>query len=206
MRTPRYWSQACAELAGRDAVMATLIETYPRARLRTRGDPFATLARSIVGQQISVLAAEAVWQRVALACGQIDPERIIALDASSLRTAGLSGRKVEYLKDLAAHFTSGAVKPRRWLRMNDEEIIAELTQVRGVGRWTVEMFLIFYLRRPNVFPVADIGLVRAIEAQYYAGQRLTVAQVRGHAERWAPWNSVATWYLWRSLDPMIVEY
>jgi DNA-3-methyladenine glycosylase II len=206
MTTPRYWREACAELAARDPVMAKLIADFPEARLRTRGNAFATLARSIVGQQISVLAAEAVWQRFALLVGPMQPDAVLACSPQALRNAGLSLRKAEYLHDLSRHFQSGAVKPRRWGRMDDEAIIAELCAVRGIGRWTVEMFLIFHLLRPNVFPVGDIGLVRAIESLYHDGARLTLPEIRAYGARWSPWNSVATWYLWRSLDPMIVEY
>jgi len=110
------------------------------------------------------------------------------------------------MQDLAAHFADGRIKPRRWHSMEDDDVIAELVEVKGIGRWTAEMFLIFYLMRPNVFPVDDIGLIRAIEKHFHQGERLTKAEVLAYAERWAPWNTVATWYLWRSLDPIPVEY
>jgi DNA-3-methyladenine glycosylase II len=204
--TPDYWAEACAALAKRDRHMKRLIKIYPEGRLRTRGDAFGTLARSIVGQQISVLAAEAVWQRFATSAGAVRPKQVLALSVDDMRAAGLSRSKAVYLNDLAHHFDAGLVKPRRWASMTDDEIVDDLTRVRGVGRWTVEMFLIFHLMRPNVFPVGDIGMVRAIEAIYHKGERLTKDEVRDYATKWAPWNTVATWYLWRSLDPVIVEY
>ena len=123
-----------------------------------------------------------------------------------LRSAGNSRQKIAYMQDLAAHFADGRIKPRRWTNMDDEDVIGELVEVKGIGRWTAEMFLIFYLMRPNVFPVGDIGIVRAIEKHFHDGDRLTRAEIQAYAERWAPWSTVATWYLWRSLYPIPVEY
>jgi DNA-3-methyladenine glycosylase II len=180
--------------------------------LATRGDPFATLASSIVGQQISVRAADAVWGRLTTAC-DIAPATLARTRPATLRRCGLSARKVEYLKDLARHFASGHIDPARFPAMDDEAIVAELTEVRGIGRWTVEMFLIFNLLRPDVLPLDDIGLLRAIGRYYFAGEEAATLlrgdgrrRVAGLAEAWAPWRSVATWYLWRSLDPVPVEY
>jgi DNA-3-methyladenine glycosylase II len=119
-----------------------------------------------------------------------------------MRACGLSGAKSLYLKDLAAHFDTQAVRPRRWPRMDDEAIIEELTQVKGIGRWSVEMFLIFHLKRPDVLPVDDLGLRRAMERAYNEGEPLTRDRMRELAKSWSPWRSVATWYLWRSLDPV----
>jgi DNA-3-methyladenine glycosylase II len=118
----------------------------------------------------------------------------------------LSRQKISYLQDLAARFADGRIKPRRWRALDDQQIIDELVQVKGIGRWTAEMFLIFYLMRPNVWPVDDIGLVRAIEKHYHGGERLKKVDVQAHLERFAPWGTVATWYLWRSLEPIPVVY
>jgi len=204
--TPDYWQQASTHLSKRCKVMRTLIKSYPGVQLRTRGDPFQTLARAIVGQQISVKAAQSVWDRTVIAAGRITPKNMLALSAEELRAAGNSRQKIACMQDLAAHFADGRIKPRRWHSMEDDDVIAELVEVKGIGRWTAEMFLIFYLMRPNVFPVDDIGLIRAIEKHFHQGERLTKAEVLEYAERWAPWNTVATWYLWRSLDPIPVEY
>jgi DNA-3-methyladenine glycosylase II len=205
-RAPAYWPTACAELAAADPVMAGLIARYPDCVLGNRGDPFQTLARAIVGQQISVKAADSIWARFATLAETVAPERIAALELDALAACGLSRRKAEYLRDLAGHFTDGRVEPARWKKMEDEAVIAELVDVRGIGRWTAEMFLIFNLRRPDVWPLDDIGLQKAVALHYLAGERPTPKILRQHGERHAPWRTVATWYLWRSLDPAVVQY
>ncbi len=203
---PGYWQQACAELAISDPVMAALITRYPDAILANRGDPFQTLARAIVGQQISVKAADSIWARFAEVAQTIRPEHVATLELDALAACGLSRRKAEYLRDLAGHFVDGRVEPARWKKMADEAVIDELTDVRGIGRWTAEMFLIFSLRRPDVWPVDDIGLQKAVALHYLDGERPTPKVLRKLGERHAPWRTVATWYLWRSLDPMVVQY
>jgi DNA-3-methyladenine glycosylase II len=199
---PDYWAEAKAHLARRDKVLRKLVREYPDADLGTRGDAFQTLCRSIVGQQISVKAAQSIWARFVLAAGKVQPARIAAIPVEVLRGCGFSGQKALYVKDLATHFHAGIVKPRRWARMDDEAIIADLVRVKGIGRWSVEMFLIFHLMRPNVLPVDDLGLRRAMERAYNDGEPLTKDEMRALGARWAPWSSVATWYLWRSLDPV----
>lgn len=203
---PHYWSQATSELARDDPAMAELVERYPGVSLVSRGDAFATLARSIVGQQISVKAADAVWGRFAAQVGAVAPERVLALGPAGLGGCGLSRRKIEYLSDLAGHFSDGKLDPAGWKQLDDEQIIAELTAVRGIGRWTAEMFLIFHELRPDVYPLDDIGLQRAVSEHYFAGEKQTRRALAEFGERWRPWRSVATWYLWRSLDPVPVEY
>jgi DNA-3-methyladenine glycosylase II len=204
--TPTYWPDACTHLSKRCKVMKRLIKSYPQAILRTRGDAFQTLARAIVGQQISVKAAQSVWDRTLAVVGRMRPSDMLAVTPEQLRAAGNSRQKIAYMQDLAAHFADGRIKPRRWNKMPDEDVIAELTEVKGIGRWTAEMFLIFNLMRPDVFPADDIGLIRAIERHFHDSERLTKAEVEDYRVRWAPWNTVATWYLWRSLDPIPVEY
>lgn len=203
---PEYWEQACAELSRRDPVLAGIIAVYGTEHLVSRGDPFQTLARSIVGQQISVKAAQAVWGRFAARCGEVTPLRVKRMRAATALGCGFSQRKVEYVKDLAAHFVSGRVDPAHWPGLDDEAVIAELTEVRGIGRWTAEMFLIFNLLRPDVFPVDDLGVLRAIAVRYRDAGTISRDEARSIAERWRPWRTVATWYLWRSLDPLPVEY
>ena len=204
--TPDYWDEACRHLGKRDRVMRKLIPLHGEARLESRGDAFTTLARSIVGQQISVKAAQAVWQRF-LALGSrddacVDPSEVLAFDAQALRSAGLSLRKMEYLRDLAGHFADGAVHVEQWSAMEDEAIIEELVAIRGIGRWTAEMFLIFHLMRPNVLPLDDIGLMKGISLHYFSGEPVSRVEAREVGDAWAPFRSVATWYLWRSLDPL----
>lgn len=203
---PPYWDDACAALAAADPVMAELIARYPGLTLTSRGDVFHTLARSIVGQQISVKAADSVWGRLGKTLGEVESPLVLAASVETLRSCGLSARKVEYLSDLAGHHQAGKLDPQAWQSWEDEAIIAELCTIRGIGRWTAEMFLIFYLLRPDVLPLDDIGLIRAIAEYYHAGERLPRKTLQHIAEPWRPWRSVATWYLWRSLDPLPVEY
>lgn len=186
--------------------MAGIVARYPRIRLLSRGDPFQTLARSIVGQQISVKAAQSVWNRLLLAAPGPTPDAIVRLEAPALRACGLSERKASYVIELAQRFADGRLQPQRWQRLEDEAIIGDLIQVRGIGRWTAEMFLIFNLLRPDVLPVDDLGLQRAVSLAYRRGRSVDAAGLRRIARSWQPWRSVATWYLWRSLDPVPVEY
>ncbi len=207
---PAYWDDACRHLAKRDRVLKKLIPKFGEARLRSRGDAFTTLARSIVGQQISVKAAQSVWDRFVVTVGGkttfLKPAAVQAVAVPQLREAGLSARKAEYLLDLAGHFADGRVHVARWQEMDDEAIIAELVAIRGIGRWTAEMFLIFHLMRPDVLPLDDLGLIKGISVNYFSGEPVSRAEAREVAEAWAPFRSVATWYIWRSLDPVPVEY
>ncbi|EHR70942.1 HhH-GPD superfamily base excision DNA repair protein [Burkholderiales bacterium JOSHI_001] len=208
--TPDYWDDACKHLAKRDRVMKKLIPQFGEARLQSRGDAFTTLARSIVGQQISVKAAQSVWDRFAALVGgpstRIAPKAVLGHEVPALREAGLSARKAEYLTDLARHFESGAVHVKQWQQMDDEAIIEELVAIRGIGRWTAEMFLIFHLMRPNVMPLDDLGLIKGISVNYFSGESVSRAEAREVGDAWTPFRSVATWYIWRSLDPLPVEY
>jgi DNA-3-methyladenine glycosylase II len=203
---PEYWDRAKRTLARRDPVLAAIMRRHPRVHLVARGEPFQTLARAIVGQQISVKAAQSVWNRVLEVAPGMTPGEVLALKRPRLRACGLSDRKTEYIADLARHFADGTVHPQRWPAMDDEMVIAELVAVRGIGRWTAEMFLMFNLLRPDVYPVGDLGLLKAVRRTYFHGRKVPVARIRRHGEQWAPWRSVATWYLWRSLDPLPVEY
>ncbi len=210
---PAFWARAKRTLAASDATMAGIIAGHPRVRLVSRGDGFTTLARSIVGQQISVKAADSVWARLQQRCPQITPQALLRRRVATLRACGLSERKAEYLHDLARHFDRGLVRMPQLVRMPDQEVIECLTDIRGIGRWTAEMFLIFNLLRPDVFPADDLGLLKAISRHYLDGEP-TAGLLRGAGREkvvqlgagWAPYRSVATWYLWRSLDPVPVEY
>ena len=203
---PEYWDRARRALSRRDVVMQKIIRARPGINLMRRGEPFLTLARAIVGQQISVKAAQSVWDRVVACAGAVTPEGILLKKPKELRACGLSDRKTEYIVDLARRFAEGLVHPYRWDEMTDEEVIADLVQVRGIGRWTAEMFLIFNLLRPDVFPLDDLGLQKAIRVSYFRKRPVSVSRMRKLGESWRPWRSVATWYLWRSLDPVPVEY
>ena len=204
--TPAYWVDACKHLMKKDRVMKRLIPQFGDACLQTRGDAFVTLARSIVGQQISVKAAQTVWDRFAILPRAMTPGNVLKLKVDDMRAAGLSVRKVEYLVDLALHFDNGVLHVASWESMGDEEIIAELIAIRGIGRWTAEMFLIFHFMRPNILPLDDVGLINGISHNYFSGDVVSRSDAREVAAAWAPYRSVATWYIWRSLDPLPVEY
>jgi DNA-3-methyladenine glycosylase II len=200
---PEYWDRAKRALAKRDPVMAKIMRRHPKVFMMRRGEAFMTLARAICGQQISVKAAQSVWNRVCVCVGDITPQNVLNRKRPQLRACGLSDRKTEYIADLAQHFADGKIHEHRWPEMDDEAIIAELIDVRGIGRWTAEMFLMFNLLRPDVFPLDDLGLQKALRLSY---RKKSLKSMKALGETWRPWRSVATWYLWRSLDPLPVEY
>lgn len=206
LRTPAFWEEACKHLVKKDRVMKRLIPQFGDACLETRGDAFVTLARSIVGQQISVKAAQTVWERFVQLPKRLTPGNVLKLKVDDMRAAGLSARKIEYLVDLALHFDSGTLHVKSWDSMSDDEIVAELVAIRGIGRWTAEMFLIFHLMRPNVLPLDDVGLINGISQNYFSGEVVSRSDAREVAAAWAPYCTVATWYIWRSLDPVPVDY
>ena len=208
--TPPFWDEACKHLSKRDRVMRKLIADFGQARLHSRRDAFTTLARSIVGQQVSVKAAQAAWIKL-LALLELTNDGVsvllpasslVSVPADKLRGVGLSARKVEYLSDLARHFAEGRVHVDQWVDMDDESIIDELVAIRGISRWTAEMFLIFHLMRANVLPLDDPGLSKGISINYFSGEPVSRAEAREIADAWAPYRTVGTWYLWRSLDPL----
>ena len=203
---PPYWDEARRALAAADPVMAGVIAAAGGAALRPRRDAFHSLARSIVGQQISVKAAESVWGRLTAHCGAVTPAALAGRTGEELRACGLSLRKAGYLLGLAERFASGAIDPDALRRLDDEAAVEALCRAKGVGRWTAEMFLIFHMLRPDVLPLADLGVQRAIGNLYAGGERPTAEAMRAAAEPWRPWRSVAVWYLWRSLDAVPVEY
>jgi DNA-3-methyladenine glycosylase II len=202
---PCYWEDAKAELMKRDRILRKLIPQFGDLYLTSRGEPFTTLARSIVGQQISVKAADAVWMRFLAVCPKCTPAQVLKA-GERLAACGLSKRKLEYILDLAEHFKAKRLHVDQWTEMEDENVIAELVQIRGIGRWTAEMFLIFHLRRPNILPLDDLGLLKGISMNYFSGEPVSRSDAREVAANWEPWRTVATWYLWRSLDPVPVEY
>jgi len=213
MTKPPYWDDATRELALRDPVLGNLIAATPGLHLTRRGDPFTTLARAIVGQQISVKAAQAIWERLVAACGSanavppvLDAARVMRKRIATLRGLGLSERKAEYIRDLARHFVSARLEPTKWTTLGDEALIEALVDVKGIGRWTAEMFLMFHEMRADILPLDDLGLQKAMALHYFDGERQPLAELRAFAEKWRPYRSVATWYLWRSMDPIPVEY
>ena len=203
---PIFWQKAKKALSHKDKKLSKIIESYPHDFLFSKSDPFFTLARSIVGQQISVKAAQSVWNRLENKINKINPKIILKTHSSTLKSLGLSRQKVKYLKNLANAFIEKKIKINLWNKMNDEEIIQDLIQIKGIGRWTAEMFLIFNLCRADIFPLDDIGMIKGLCKLYkisYPTEREKIIKI---GKKWKPYRSVATWYLWRSLDPIPVEY
>ena len=203
---PDYWHEAQAALAAADPTMAGLMARYDGEGLVGQGDLFLTLARAIVAQQISVRAADSIWARLQACVGTVAPPEVAARTEEELRGAGLTRQKSGYLRDIAIGFVSGTIDSDRWRGADDEAVIDDLIALRGVGRWTAEMILIFYLQRPDVLPLADIGVRRAMGKHYGDGDAMGPDAIEAHAECWRPWRSVAVWHLWRSLDPLPVAY
>nr|WP_306398226.1 DNA-3-methyladenine glycosylase 2 family protein [Massilia sp. REN29] len=202
LAVPIYWAEAKRELMQRDRIMNKLIPQFGDLHLRGQPDPFTTLARSIVGQQVTPKAADLAWGKLLAVCPKLAPSQVIKLGAVQLSGCGLSKRKTEYILDLADHFKAKRVHADLWSEMDDEAVIAELVQIRGITRWTAEMFLIFNLLRPNVLPLDDPGLIQGISQNYFSGEPVSRSDAREVAANWEPWRTVATWYLWRSLDPI----
>ena len=205
-KPPIFWQKAKKALSAKDKKLSKIIESYPDDFLFSKSDPFFTLARSIVGQQISVKAAQSVWDRLEIKIKKIKPEIILKTHSSTLKSVGLSRQKVKYLKNLANAFIEKKIKINLWDKMNDEEIVQDLIQIKGIGRWTAEMFMIFNLCRADIFPLDDIGMIKGLCKLYkisYPTEREKIIKI---GKKWKPYRSVATWYLWRSLDPIPVEY
>tara|TARA_B100001094_G_C18120701_1_gene766679 strand:+ start:112 stop:738 length:627 start_codon:yes stop_codon:yes gene_type:complete len=205
-KKPIFWSKAKIELKKKDKKLGKIIDSYSSDFLFTKSDPFLTLARSIVGQQISVKAAQSVWEKLISKIGKISPQIIDITHSNRLKSAGLSRQKVLYLKNLSKAFINNELKIKLWNKMSDEEIINDLITIKGIGRWTAEMFLIFNLCRADIFPLDDIGMIKGICKMYNIKYPINRDQLIHIGNKWRPYRSVATWYLWRSLDPIPVEY
>ncbi len=205
-KIPHFWKKAKKYLKNKDKKLGKIIDNYPNDFLFSKSDPFQTLARSIVGQQISVKAAQSVWDKLVLKIGKLNPQKIIDTHKTSLKSVGLSRQKVEYLKFLSMAFKEKKIKIKSWKYMNDEEIIQDLIKIKGIGRWTAEMFLIFNLCRPDIYPVDDIGMIKGLCKIYKYEYPIKKEKLIQIGKKWKPYRSVATWYLWRSLDPIPVEY
>ncbi len=204
---PAYWDRACEHLMRRDRILRKLIPAFGDESIVARRSPFATLARIVVGQQISPSLGRELWGRLLRGCGaEPTPACIAGLDEEALRAMGLSRRKAQYLLDLAEYFEAHGERAGRWDGMDDAAVIAELCAIRGVGRWSAEMFLIFNLGRPDVLPLDDTALLKAISHHYFSGEPVSRFEAREVAQAWAPWRTVASWYLWRSMEAAAIEY
>lgn len=205
-KKPHFWSIAKKKLKKKDKKLGKIIDFYSKDFLFTKSDPFLTLSRSIVGQQISVKAAQSVWDKLESKIGKITTNKINKAHSNKLKSAGLSRQKVLYLKNLAHAFINEEIKVNLWSDMSDEEIIVDLIKIKGIGRWTAEMFLIFNLCRADVFPLDDIGVIKGVSKLYNVKYPIDRDKLIQIGNKWKPYRSVATWYLWRSLDPIPVEY
>ena len=203
--TPETCRSATRTLARRDPALARLIKAHGPCTLgtRVRRDSFAALVRAIVFQQLSTGAATTIYTRVlatmnASACPR--PATWLCTPEERFRAAGLSTQKTRYILDLCRHVTDGSLDTRRLHRMPDEDVINTLTQVKGIGRWTAEMFLMSHLQRPDVLPLGDLGVVTGFAKVYGNGTKFTAADMTAHAESWRPYRSIGSWYMWRALE------
>lgn len=204
---PDYWQVACEALASQSPVWAELVARHSDRALRSRGAPYETMLRSLVGQQISVKAADAVWARVVDALnGQINSSAVLALSDDTLKATGLSRQKIAYARALSEFEQQGGLELAVLEGMDDEACTRHLCAIKGVGCWTAQMFLMFCLRRPDVWPVDDIGVQRGISRQFFEGEPIGPKEALQFGEKLKPWRTVAAWYLWRSLDPAVVDY
>jgi len=200
--SPVYWAQACNHLTQKDRVMRRLIPQCGDMALHPSQDAFTTLARNIVGQQASLASAQCSWDALLQLCGSMTPEQVLAVTPLALRAAGLSARKTDYLVNLAQYFSNSRLHATRWEAMDDAAVVAELLTIRGIGRRTADAFLIFHLARPNVLPLDDARLLQGISQYYFSGEVVSRSDAREVAQAWKPWCSVASWYIWQSLQMM----
>ena len=197
------WDKAVTDLSKNDDIIAKIITDYPKERMEMKNDTLHTLVRSVVGQQISVRAADAIWNRLDEACNNsITENNLLELSIEDMRKTGLSNTKSNYIINIV----NANLSELDWEDMSDEEVSNELCKIKGIGPWTADMFLIFRLGRTNVLPLGDIGLVNAINLHYNNKEKLSKEKLMEFKEKWSPWCSIATWYMWRSLDPVPVEY
>ena len=206
-KPPSYWNKARRYLSSKDRVMKTLIKKYSDVSLTTRKNIFLSLCKSIIGQQISVTAANSVFLKFKKKCkNKINARTVNKLSPSQLKSCGLSRQKVKGIKELAIKFENKSFDPRKVNSMTDEEAIIYLSSLRQIGRWSAEMILLFTYNRPNIWPVQDIGLLRAISKNYNKKYLPPESYVKYLNKKFSPYCSVATWYLWRSIDPEPIQY
>ena len=207
MKKPNYWNKAKSILSKKDKVMKKLIKVYKDGALVTRNDVFFSLCKSIIGQQISVAAANSVFSKFEKSCkGKITAKNVNKLSFQTLKKCGLSRQKVKGIKDLAKKIITKEFKPHLIKNMTDEEAIEYLSNLRQIGRWSAEMILLFTYNRSNIWPVQDIGLLRAISKNYSKSYPPPEKFVKFLKKKFSPYCSVATWYLWRSIDPVPLQY
>ncbi|XHU96310.1 MAG: DNA-3-methyladenine glycosylase 2 family protein [cyanobacterium endosymbiont of Rhopalodia gibba] len=206
MNPPPYWQDAIIYLSDKDKIIAQLITTYQNESIINHHNPFYTLVRAIIGQQISVKAADSIWRRLELNIPIFSPKKILEIDKNQFKEWGLSRQKINYITNIANGFKDGPLTPNLWLHMSDKEVSKQLISIKGIGQWTAEMFLIFHLHRSDIFPITDLALINVINYLYSKKSSLSKADIIDLSQQWRPYRTVATWYLWRSLDPVPVQY
>jgi len=204
-KPPHYWHLAKKFLSKKDKKLAKIINKYD-GYLVSRNDPFYSLCRSIIGQQISVKAADSIWLKFEKIIKKIKPINLIKLSNVKLASIGLSRQKILYLKIIAKEFLNKTLDIKILQKMSDDEAIKSLVRIKGIGIWTAQMFLIFNLNRSNIFPFSDIGLIKAISKNYKKEYPLKKDELDYFKNKWHPYSTVATWYMWRSIDPVPVAY
>jgi len=206
-KQPVYWKKAKKILSTRDPVLKKIFKKYKKGFLTTRGDPFFSICRTIVGQQISTKAADSIWLKFEKKCkNKIIPQNVLKLSSSSLKSAGLSRQKISYLKNIAKSFKNKSFNIKDLKKMNDENAIEHITQLKGLGVWSAQMFLMFNLNRPDIFPTKDIGLLRAISINYKVKYPPSEKFLNKISKKFLGYRTVFTWYMWKSIDPVDVEY
>ena len=206
-KPPKYWHKAKKLLSKKDPILKKIIKKFNKDYLKTRNNPFFSLCRTIVGQQISTKAADSIWLKFEAKCKKkISPNTVIKLPTSSLRAAGLSRQKVSYLKNIAKSFQSNSFNIKELKKMDDDLAIQYITKLKGLGIWSAQMFLMFNLNRPDIFPTKDIGLIRAISKNYKTSYPPSQRFLNKISKKHYGYRSVFTWYMWRSIDPVDVEY
>ena len=206
-RPPLYWKKAKRILSKKDPVLRKIIKKYNKGFLTTRNNPFFSLCRTIVGQQISTKAADSIWSKFEKKCKKnINPNTILKISSRNLKRSGLSRQKISYLKNIAKAFKNKSFDAKKLRTMSDEEAIEYITKLKGLGVWSAEMFLMFNLNRPNIFPIKDIGLLRAISKNYKKSYPPNKRFLDKISNLHLGYRTVLTWYMWRSIDPADVEY
>ena len=206
-RPPLYWKKAKRELSKRDPVLRKILKKYNKGFLTTRNNPFFSLCRTIVGQQISTKAADSIWSKFRKKCkNNINAKTILKISSRSLKSAGLSRQKISYLKNIAKAFANKSFDVNEVKKMNDKEAINYITKLKGLGVWSAEMFLMFNLNRPDIFPLQDIGLLRAISKNYKKSYPPSKKFLEKISKTHDGYRTMFTWYMWKSIDPSDVEY
>jgi len=206
-RAPSYWKEAKKILSKRDSVLKKIIKKYNKGFLTSKNDPFFSLCRTIVGQQISTKAADSIWAKFEKKCKKkIKPKIVLKISSRKLKRAGLSRQKVSYLKNIAKAFKNKSFDINKLKKMNDYEAISYITKLKGLGVWSAEMFLMFNLNRPDIFPIKDIGLLRSISKNYKVSYPPSKRFLNKISKLHSGYRTVSTWYLWRDIDSEDVEY